>query len=128
MELAEETIAEIVDDLQNEYGEAVRGIARFSEGEYRIDYLREDVQETLSENKVHEILEEAQFSSVGHPAYEDLYETELQAVIRIFERSVVMTIPVADNAGILVSLDRTATFRGRTVLELVKGGLPEVKQ
>lgn len=128
MGIEKETTETIVDDLQDEYDGAVRGVGCFADGKYRVDYLRGDVREELGEAKAHEILKDAQLGSLGHPAYENLYDSELEGVVRIFERSVVLTIPVTDTAGVLVSLDRTGEFHGRTVIETVEDHLPETEE
>jgi len=127
MKLDSDTAQQILDGVRDEYDGALRGFGCFEGGEYRLDYLRDDVAEKISEEKVHEMLEEAQFSALENPIYEDLYESELEAVVRIFGRTVAITVPIEENSGVLLSLDRTADFRGRTVIETVEESLSEAE-
>lgn len=119
MVLREQTLVDITDALQEEYDGSLRALGGFDDGDYERYYIRDDVRERLGEGTAYQILEDAQLGSLSRDLFEDLFESDLQGKVQIFEDTVAMTVPVSENTGVVLSLDRRADFQRRQVIELV---------
>lgn len=96
---------ELAEYLEQRAGDSLRAVGHYSTDNYEIVYLRDDVREQYSDDKIEEIVEDLRWESFAKPTQERQYRLgSLTCSIQAFEEGVVMHFPYDDNRGTLISL------------------------
>lgn len=89
----------------------LRSIVIYDEGDFRIDFIRDDVAEQYSEHEIEAAIIESRLESMEVPLFEDLFADdhgELTCLVKCYENVIEMNFVLDDAVGAAVALDAEA--------------------
>ncbi|MFC7166549.1 DUF7522 family protein [Halospeciosus flavus] len=115
-----ETAETVREEVEGAVGDALRVVSYFVPDGGEVVYMRADIREEYSEDTDERVLEHARLESTAKPAYDHLFDGEMQATTRVFPETLVTVVPTGQGEGILFSLDKYASYDYVTVVDTVE--------
>lgn len=111
-------VARLVEHCRERAGEQCRGVIRYTEDDFEVEYLREELQGRYTKADLagivslcRQIQESRSNRNTG-----ELPLGESESGVLTYERGIVIQIPVSQSSGVLASFDRGV---GRNMLEFI---------
>lgn len=88
-------------------GDALRSVASYHEKEHELQYLRDDIAESYSEDEINEVFHELVLSGIGRDYLEGIFHAgRIECMILGFEEAVMFHFAADATSGRFVSIDR----------------------
>lgn len=100
---------DLVEYLEDRAGDYLRSVVHYEEADYEVLYLRDDVAEQYTEEKIEKVIQELKFEAMESNFQEQLYvHGGLGCTLRVFEKAVELHFPYDGYEGAAVALDPEA--------------------
>jgi hypothetical protein len=117
---------ELASYLDHRAGEALRAVGHYSEDEYEVVHLRDDLRQQYTDEEIQAIVEDLRWESFTKSSQEGQFHLGgLKCSIQAFEEGVVMHFPYDDQHGTLVSLDPGAA---RDLMQFIDDCLTRIER
>ena len=117
----EHVVTEFIEFLQKTFGESLRSVLYYTQDDYELRYIRDDVAEEYSDEEIATVAKHLQIDAMSRHIAERRYTHDsLRCQIQSFEGGIEMNFIGEENEGVAVGLDPRAfvtheTFIGKCV-------------
>lgn len=113
-----ETPTDLVEDLKDDVGDALRTVAKYEHGDYERLFIRPDIKAQYSDEERAELYNQVEIEGMGYSHFEDLFHTgELESVIYGFEEALMFQFPGEDEfTGLFVTVDRDVVMNPESII------------
>ncbi|GGN06014.1 DUF7522 family protein [Halarchaeum nitratireducens] len=118
-----------VTDLRERVGDDLRSVVVYTESDYEIRYLRDDVAADYDEEGIERGVEEMRFKSFEAAYVDDVFREhhgELRCNVTYFADAVELHFPVSETTGVSIAVDADYFAQQDSFIEFVADRLDDV--